>query len=146
MQSSNHGHIVSIASLAGQMGVNRLTDYCGSKFAAVGFAESLSLELHQEGYTGIKTTIICPYFINTGMFNGATGGAFSFLDANYVASAVVKSVLLDREVVILPTQIRFLLAFKHWVPVRLLKYMAKELGIMEAMFNFDPASRHKKIQ
>ena len=49
MQSSNHGHIVSIASLAGQVGVNRLTDYCGTKYGAVGFAEALALELYQEG-------------------------------------------------------------------------------------------------
>lgn len=46
------------------------TDYCASKFAAVGFAESVGLELLATGKDGIKTTIVCPYFINTGMFDG----------------------------------------------------------------------------
>lgn len=57
MLSSNHGHIVSIASLAGHTGLNRLTDYCASKFAAVGFMEALSLELYQEGMRLFKNSL-----------------------------------------------------------------------------------------
>lgn len=45
MISANKGHVVTVASLAGLSGVNKLTDYCASKFAAVGFDESLRLEL-----------------------------------------------------------------------------------------------------
>lgn len=108
MIAGNHGHLVSIASSAGLVGVNGLagihpspmcltvntgnspipttirkhshllvcvcvclTDYCASKFAAVGFAESVGLELLASGSTGVKTTIVCPFFINTGMFDGA---------------------------------------------------------------------------
>lgn len=100
MIAGNHGHLVSIASSAGLIGVNGLagrcsqshktnislrrkcifhitfvllilTDYCASKFAAVGFAESMALELLAMGCDGVKTTIVCPFFINTGMFDGA---------------------------------------------------------------------------
>jgi len=39
------GHIVTVASVAGLTGSNRLVDYCSSKFAAVGFDESLRLEM-----------------------------------------------------------------------------------------------------
>ncbi|PRD29453.1 UNVERIFIED_CONTAM: Short-chain dehydrogenase/reductase family 16C member 6 [Trichonephila clavipes] len=74
MMAENKGHIVSIASLAGIAGATRLTDYCASKFAAVGFEESLRLELYDEGYTGIHSTVVCPFFINTGMFDGANSG------------------------------------------------------------------------
>ncbi|XP_030259841.1 epidermal retinol dehydrogenase 2 isoform X3 [Sparus aurata] len=70
MIANNHGHLVSIASSAGLIGVNGLADYCASKFAAVGFAESVGLELVATGKDGVKTTIVCPYFINTGMFDG----------------------------------------------------------------------------
>lgn len=45
MISANKGHVVTVASLAGLSGVNKLADYCASKFAAVGFDESLRLEL-----------------------------------------------------------------------------------------------------
>ncbi|GIY94510.1 hypothetical protein CEXT_531771 [Caerostris extrusa] len=100
MMSENSGHIVSIASLAGLSGVNYLTDYSSSKFAAVGFEESLRLELHAEGYTGIRSTVVCPFFINTGMFDGATSGIFSMLTPEYVAGEIVSSVLVNQEVVI----------------------------------------------
>lgn len=45
MLASNKGHVVTIASIAGLAGVNKLADYCASKFAAVGFDESLRIEL-----------------------------------------------------------------------------------------------------
>lgn len=69
MLERDAGHIVTIASAAGFAGTARLTDYCASKHAAVGFNESLRLELKNQG-SKVKTTIVCPYFIDTGMFDG----------------------------------------------------------------------------
>ena len=40
------GHVVNVASLAGHSGINKLVDYCASKFAAVGLDEALRVELH----------------------------------------------------------------------------------------------------
>lgn len=71
MIEKNHGHIVTIASVAGVFGAAGLCDYCSSKFAAVGFEESLRNELSRLGKDGVQTTLVCPYFINTGMFAGA---------------------------------------------------------------------------
>jgi all-trans-retinol dehydrogenase (NAD+) len=45
MMESNHGHIVTIASMAGMSGHAGLVDYCASKFGAVGFDEALRREL-----------------------------------------------------------------------------------------------------
>ena len=72
MLERNRGHIVTIASGAGMFGLNGLVDYCASKFAAVGFHESLDLELWKGKKTGLHTTVVCPFFINTGMFEGAS--------------------------------------------------------------------------
>ncbi|GFY46241.1 hypothetical protein TNIN_391611 [Trichonephila inaurata madagascariensis] len=72
MLKVDHGHFVTISSLAGLGGSPKLTDYCASKFAAIGLMEALQVELHSEGRKNIHTTIICPFFINTGMFNGAS--------------------------------------------------------------------------
>ena len=44
MMANNHGHIVTVASMAGHVGVAGLVDYCASKFAAVGLDESLRAE------------------------------------------------------------------------------------------------------
>lgn len=70
MLKNNQGHIVSIASAAGVVGVAKSSDYSASKFAAFGFDESLRTELKKFG-SKVKTTCICPYYINTGMFEGA---------------------------------------------------------------------------
>ena len=70
MIESNHGHVVTIASIAGVFGTAGLCDYCSSKFAAVGFEESLRNELVRLGKDGVQTTLVCPYYINTGMFKG----------------------------------------------------------------------------
>ena len=70
MLEKDHGHIISIASAAGLGGVNGLCDYSSSKFGAVGFQESLYLEVQVQGKFNVHTTLVCPYYINTGMFDG----------------------------------------------------------------------------
>ena len=72
MISKNHGHIITIASGAGLFGVAGLVDYCASKHGAVGVHKSLTMELDAIGCTGVKTLCVCPFFINTGMFEGVT--------------------------------------------------------------------------
>ncbi|TKC41283.1 hypothetical protein EI555_012655, partial [Monodon monoceros] len=74
MIANDHGHLVCISSSAGLIGVNGLADYCASKFAAFGFAESVFMETFAKKQNGIKTTIVCPFFIKTGMFDGCTTG------------------------------------------------------------------------
>ena len=74
MVSQDRGHLVSIASLAGLGGAPKLTDYCASKFAAVGLEESLRLELKTKGNWGVHSTVVCPFYIDTGMFKGVNTG------------------------------------------------------------------------
>ena len=63
----NSGHILSIASVAGEFGLEFQVDYATSKFAAIGFMDALNKELHFLGADGVKTTCILPFFINTTM-------------------------------------------------------------------------------
>ena len=70
MINNKKGHIVNVASLAGYSGSNKLVDYCSSKFAALGIDDALKVELMAQGHDYIKTTVVCPYYISTGMFAG----------------------------------------------------------------------------
>ena len=75
MLEKDHGHIVTIASMAGFVGIPKLVDYCSSKFAAVGFDEALRLELEILGSQNVLTSCICPFFIQaTGMFDDVNAG------------------------------------------------------------------------
>ena len=64
--------------MAGIIGVAGLADYCASKFGAVGFDESLRMELNTLN-TKVTTTCICPFFIDTGMFQGVKSKYSIFL-------------------------------------------------------------------
>lgn len=69
MISRGHGTVVTIASTAGLVGIPGQTDYGASKFAAIGFAEALRVELSKGG-TGVNSLTVCPSYIDTRMFNG----------------------------------------------------------------------------
>ncbi len=64
--SSNHSHIINIASIAGLLGNPNLTGYNASKFAVRGFSEALFKELR---YDKIKVTCMFPGSIATSFFD-----------------------------------------------------------------------------
>ncbi|XP_039610466.1 epidermal retinol dehydrogenase 2 isoform X1 [Polypterus senegalus] len=135
MMASNHGHLVSIASSAGLIGVNGLADYCASKFAAVGFAESIGLEMLASGKDGIKTTIVCPYFITTGMFDGCQTKwprLLPILDSSYAAKKIVDAILKEQVYLVMPRSLYFVFGLKNIVPVKL----GLLLGVYFGAFNF----------
>lgn len=70
MLRKNHGHIVTMGSSTGLVGLNKLTDYSTSKYGVVGFSEVLAYEVIYGGYDGVHTTLVCPSFVNTGLFKG----------------------------------------------------------------------------
>ncbi|KAK1878582.1 E3 ubiquitin-protein ligase RNF31 [Dissostichus eleginoides] len=139
MIANNHGHLVSIASSAGLISCNGLADYCASKFAAVGFAESVGLELLATGKDGVKTTIVCPYFINTGMFDGCQTKwptLLPILDPNYVAKKIIQAVLTDQVFLLLPKTMYLITALKTLLPVKQGIMLGQYLGAFSLMDHF----------
>ncbi|KAL0118164.1 hypothetical protein PUN28_009081 [Cardiocondyla obscurior] len=116
MLESNKGHIVSVASLAGQCGVPKLVDYCTSKYAAMGFDEALRMELEYEGYK-INTTVVCPYFIrSTGMFESVKSRYVSTLSPNAVADRIITAMRCNEKYAIIPGYLQILLSLKWMRP------------------------------
>jgi all-trans-retinol dehydrogenase (NAD+) len=135
MIQRNSGHIVTIASAAGLIGVRGLTDYCASKFAAVGFNESIRMELRR---TGIRTTVICPFFIDTGMFSGVKTRfplLLPILKSSRTAKKIVRAVLKNKELLILPPFAGSTLILRLFPP-RLFDAAADFFGINHAMDEF----------
>jgi len=60
-----HGCFVNTASIAGKRGGARASHYCASKFAVVGFTQSLALEM---GRHGVRANAICPGYLGTHMW------------------------------------------------------------------------------
>ena len=137
MIERDSGHIVTIASAGGLAATPRMTDYCSSKFAAVGFDESLRLELKKMG-SNVLTTIVCPFFIDTEMFTGAKT-RFSFLlpilRKDYVVKRIIKAVARKKRRLIMP---RFIYTI---FPLRLLPFTVQDVildffGVNKSMDEF----------
>ncbi|CAI9155229.1 unnamed protein product [Rangifer tarandus platyrhynchus] len=139
MLEANHGHLVCISSIAGMTGINGLSDYCASKFAAYGFAESLHFELRLLQKTNIKTTIICPYFIQTGMFEGCSTNCPSLLpilEPEYAVRKIVDAILQENLYLYMPKFIYFMVFLKSFLPLKLGLLLAEYLGTFNVMDGF----------
>ena len=104
MVERDRGHVVTIASAAGLVGTSRLTDYCASKHAAVGFDESLRLELKRQG-SKVRTTVVCPFYVSTGMFAGVRTRMpwlLPILEPEYVVDRILGAIRANRRRLILP--------------------------------------------
>ncbi|XP_054841260.1 epidermal retinol dehydrogenase 2-like isoform X2 [Eublepharis macularius] len=139
MMAANHGHLVTIASSAGLIGVTGLMDYCASKFAAVGFLESLEAEMRGLRKTGIRTTVVCPFFINTGMFEGCKTKwphLLPILEQEYAAQRIVTGVLREELSVIMPRVLYFAVALKNVLPTKIFFLIADYVGVFTFMDTF----------
>jgi meso-butanediol dehydrogenase/(S,S)-butanediol dehydrogenase/diacetyl reductase len=67
MKKAGRGKIVNLASQLGKNGVPYYTHYCASKFAVVGFTQSLGREVAK---LGINVNAVCPGNVDTDMTAG----------------------------------------------------------------------------
>ncbi len=86
-------HLVQLASAAGLVGVPDQVIYCASKWFVTGFSEALRLELKQGGYDNVSISIICPGFVDTGMFDGAKPPiVMPMLQPEYIVGKIMDAV------------------------------------------------------
>jgi len=132
------GHIVNVASLAGHSGTNKLVDYCSSKFAAVGLDEAFRVEMFVQGHSDyIKTTVVCPYYISTGMFAGVQSKIIPILVPEFVADSVVSATLTNKEVLLLPWWSFILICLKSVVPEPAFIRLSQAFGFNCSMAQFE---------
>jgi len=147
MINQNEGHIVTIASAAGIMGVRGLADYCASKFGALGFDESLRMDFRHRK-SNLYTTCICPYYINTGMFKGAKTRfpwLLPILEEKYVADQIVDAIRENRPFLALPAVVHYtLLLGKAILPVGIFDWVVDFLGANHSMDDFVGREGDKK--
>ncbi|MEH0111073.1 SDR family oxidoreductase [Tersicoccus sp. MR15.9] len=137
MIERGRGTVVTIASAAGLVGVARQTDYSASKWAAVGFTESLRNELRADGHP-VGTLTVCPYYIDTGMFAGVSTRfprLLPILDQDVVARRVVDAIESGREQLIMPPLVAILPGMRL-LPTRLFDRLTDFFGVNRTMDHF----------
>jgi NAD(P)-dependent dehydrogenase (short-subunit alcohol dehydrogenase family) len=97
------GHIVNIASSAGQIAVPGAATYAATKHAVVGFTRALRGELRA---SGVRTTIVMPGIIRTEMIGGySTARATRVVEPSAVGEAIAGALASGKEEVFVPREI-----------------------------------------
>ncbi len=108
MIARKSGHVVNVCSYAGKIGSAYLAAYCATKWALIGFTDSLRQELHG---TGVTLTIVNPGYIKTGMFEGSKVPVLTrWQDPQTVADALLNGVKKNRYEVFWPRWLGHLIA------------------------------------
>jgi len=144
MKARGSGHVVTVASAAGLVGTARETDYAASKFAAVGFNESLRQELRRSA-RGVRTTVVCPFYIDTGMFEGVKTRfplLLPVLKEQQVADRVLKAIRRNTQQVQMPWMVQTL-PMMRMLPVWAFDELADFFGLNNAMDAFTGRARAK---
>ncbi|OBJ50895.1 SDR family NAD(P)-dependent oxidoreductase [Mycobacterium sp. 1423905.2] len=129
--------VVNIASSAGLNAIPRMAAYAASKWAAVGFSDSVRLELEQAGHERVRVTTVCPTYINTGMFDGAKGILFTpMLEQEDVVDRTWVAMLAGKPLVVMPWTSKLNKVLTGVLPVRLRDAYLRRVGVYNSMDEF----------
>jgi len=127
-------HLVQMASASGFVGLPFGSTYASSKWAVVGFSESIRMELRQQGHRHVGVTTVCPSYVRTGMFDGARAPRLTrLLRADRVADLTVRAVLRNRAFVLTPWLVKLTPALNAALPRWLFDRLSAAFGATTSM-------------
>ena len=141
------GHVCTIASAGGMLGNPRMSVYGASKWGAIGWSDSMRIEL-QANKSKVHVTTVAPYYINTGMFDGVKSRIIPILKPEYVSKKVIRAIEKNRTFCGIPFGFHFIRFWQFILPTRIFDWLFGEvMGIYHTMDNFTgrkPASAATK--
>ena len=138
IDSSGECRLVNLASAAGLTPNPRMAAYAGSKWAVIGWSDSVRLELKQANHDHVKVTTVCPYYVNTGMFDGAKSAPLlPILNPDDVVREAWEGMLSGSSFVIMPRTVVLSEILKGLVPVGVRDFIADNIiGVYHTMDDF----------
>ena len=135
MKERGIGHICNVTSSAGMLALPKMSLYASSKWAAVGWSQSLRIELEREK-SPVKVTTIAPYFINTGMFDGIRS-FFKIQDPEVVARKTLAAIEHNTGYRGIPFSEHFIRLMQGLVPHRTFNFIFGDIcGLYTVMDHF----------
>ena len=137
MIAQKSGHIVNIASAAGMMANPNMSVYAGSKWAVLGWSDSLRIELESLKHD-LHVTTVTPGYIDTGMFDGVKSPLLlPLLKPKTIVAAIIKGVEQNKLFVRKPFMVNSLTFVKGILPTRAFDwFVGSVLGVYKSMDNF----------
>jgi short-subunit dehydrogenase len=138
IESKQECRIVNIASAAGTAANPRMSVYCASKWAVIGWSDSLRLELEKTGNTHVRVTTVCPAYISTGMFEGARGPLMTpLMTPEYVVNKVWAAMKAGKPMLMMPWTVRLGTLMRGLLPLALWDWVAEHIfGVYKSMDEF----------
>ena len=109
--------------------------YAASKWAVIGWSDSLRVEL-QEAKSNVHVTTIAPYYINTGMFDGVRSRIIPILKPEWVAKKILNAIEKNKKISSWPLGYHLIRTLQALLPLRALDLLCKVLGIYNALDHF----------
>ncbi len=136
MKARNSGHICNIASAGGMISNPRMSVYAASKWAVIGWSDSVRIEL-AEAKSKVRITTIAPYYINTGMFDGVHSPIFPILNPQSTSRKIMRAIERNRDFKGIPWSFHFIRLMQGLLPTALFDWLFGHVfGIYSAMDNF----------
>ena len=128
----------SVASASGQLSVPLMSVYTGSKWAVIGWSDSLRLELEREGHGHVRVTTLIPSYIKTGMFDGARAPLLTpLLEPEYVVDKAWAAMKAGRPRLMLPWSVGLSRMLSGLLPLRAWDWLAgRVFGVYSSMDAF----------
>ncbi len=134
LRKSAEAHIVNLASASGLIGLPYGSTYASSKWAVIGFSESLRLEIVERGITNINVTTVCPSYISTGMFNGVKAPLLlPWLKPETIVRKIIRGVECNSAFVKEPFVVKYVDLLKGILPLKIFNIISKVLGVSTSM-------------
>lgn len=140
MVARDSGHICTIGSAGGMISNPRMSIYAASKWATIGWSDSVRIEL-REMRSRVRVTTIAPYYITTGMFDGVRSKIFPLLRPENVASRILRAIERDTAFKMfmpwIPCPHHFIRLLQGILPIRVFDWLVgRVLGIYHTMDHF----------
>ena len=115
----SESRILNIASAAGTLANPRMSVYAASKWAMIGWSDSVRLELVKAGHPQVKVTTFAPSYISTGMFEGVRGPLWTpIMTPKKATDAAWNAMLKGTPLLMKPWTVGFGRAIKGLLPTR----------------------------
>ena len=142
MLKRNRGHICNITSAGGMLSNPKMSVYAASKWGAIGWSDSVRIEL-QEMNSDVHVTTAAPYYINTGMFDGVKSPIIPILKPEYVSRKILNAIERNTSFKGIPFGFHFIRFWQFILPTRIFDwFFGKVMGIYHALDNFTGRKKH----
>lgn len=129
--------VLNIASAAGTLANPRMAVYAASKWAMIGWSDSLRLELQQAGHGHVGVTTYAPSYVSTGMFEGARGMFLTpVMTPDQAVDHAWNAMLRAKPLQLSPWAVNIAKVLRGVLPVRAWDRAAKWMRVYSSMDEF----------